>query len=410
MTVAGSVPVTHEDSTRSTPCGAQPSWVRPFSEPSVPLDERYASAIVVSSAVALVSRLLDTNHEALVSGSRGLIELLEAWAAEPTGYETAWDLAFGRLELLVQGGRLDPLEVAARLGLRLTETGATASWEVDLSRLSYSVPLRLGDRLVLAAGVRSDRGSVRFTTAAGALLTIAWDASARRWTADEGERLPVLAAESSTIALLHRGALPGMGERGQGFDDVWPATTIHPAVPGALKLGLEVLARSAPEHWRWVQGVLRQVVVCEREQQFRVVSGSGEHAPGVIHLSYPLTTWDIAEIAVHESAHQYFYMLGRLGPVDDGTDLRTYYSPPIRKERPLSRILMAYHALANVRLLYDDLRRGEPEAHDYLDANEADLIDAVVELDGPLRDNPALNELGRGLYEPLAARLEPLRS
>ena len=65
---------------------------------------------------------------------------------------------------------------------------------------------------------------------------------------------------------------------------------------------------------------------------------------------------DIAEVLVHECAHQYFYLLAYVGPYDDGSDERLYWSPPLRRNRPLSRILMAYHALANVRLFYAAVR------------------------------------------------------
>jgi HEXXH motif-containing protein len=100
-----------------------------------------------------------------------------------------------------------------------------------------------------------------------------------------------------------------------------------------------------------------------------------------------------------------------VGPVDDASDTTLYWSPPIRRHRPLSRILMAYHALANVMLLYDGVRRqpqADVEDSFYVRANLPDLRAAVQALDEPLRDNPALTALGRGLYQPLADRLDTL--
>ena len=152
-------------------------------------------------------------------------------------------------------------------------------------------------------------------------------------------------------------------------------------------------------------------VVCPQRAQYRLISGSWEDVPGFVHMSSPHGGIDIAEVLVHECAHQYFYMLQRLGPMDDASDATLYWSPPIRKNRPLSRVLMAYHALANVQLLYravrDNPANGEAVVR-YVTVNEPDLQAAIRTLDEPLRHNPALTGFGRGLYEPLAAHMATL--
>jgi HEXXH motif-containing protein len=116
---------------------------------------------------------------------------------------------------------------------------------------------------------------------------------------------------------------------------------------------------------------------------------------------------DIAEILVHESSHQYFYLLERLGPVDDGADARRYWSPATGSERPLRRILIAYHAFSNVWLFYQACRASNVGS-DYLATNEPKIRRMITELDAPLRDNPALTALGRALHEPLAERIEAI--
>ena len=80
----------------------------------------------------------------------------------------------------------------------------------------------------------------------------------------------------------------------------------------------------------------------------------------------------------------------------------------MRKERPLSRILVAYHALANVRLFYESVRAARIDDGGYVDLYERKLSDTIAQLDAPLRDNPALTRLGRALYEPLARRIAAL--
>jgi HEXXH motif-containing protein len=168
------------------------------------------------------------------------------------------------------------------------------------------------------------------------------------------------------------------------------------------------VADNSPAYLRWVERVLNGILVCHLEESARVVSGSEEDVPGLIHASFPCGRMDTAEVLVHECAHQYFYMLQRVGPVDDGEDRELYWSAVARRRRPLSRILMAYHAIANVRLFYEEIRaRGGADVA-YVDTHQAQVDETVASLDEPLRDNPTLTHLGRGLYEPLAVRIAAL--
>ena len=226
------------------------------------------------------------------------------------------------------------------------------------------------------------------------------------WAADGVEPLPSVGV-SRSIYLLDASA-PAAGDREQGFEGVEPVESIDAAMIQRFREAFDVLAAGATEYLRWVELILRGIVVTPRVESFRVVSGSGSAMPGMIHASYPAGLMDIAEILVHESAHQYFYMLERVGPVDDGTDRSLYWSPPIRKERPLRRILIAYHALANVRLFYEAVRAARVDDGGYVDLNEQTIVDSLAELDAPLRGNPALTRFGRALYEPLATRVAAL--
>src|SRR6185312_15271355 len=79
-------------------------------------------------------------------------------------------------------------------------------------------------------------------------------------------------------------------------------------------------------------------------------SGSSASEPGRCHMSVRAGQVKLAEMLVHEATHQYYYLVTRLGPVDDGTDSTLYYSPVKNCYRPLAYILIAYHAFANVLL------------------------------------------------------------
>ena len=383
-------------------------WFRQFACPLEYGDPLVLDAVAVPHARAIAGRLA-----AGVRNVEGLTSFLAGWAAESDGtcgFDDVWDIAFGHAQSVLMSGRGDLVGAAVRVGVRLIEVGVLGAWRADVGVGS----LRLGTLLLPEAeAVEASRdgncavvtlrlpggGKVRVTQGEGG-----------EWLAATVDALTSFDA-GRPVRLLPRRAVPREVE---GFDGVTSVETIDLATTEAFAAAGSVLATRAPDALAWVGRILRDVVVCVPEETFRAVSGSGEHAPGMIHVSHSLGRMDIAEILVHECAHQYFYLLERVGPLDDGSDRRLYWSPPIRRERPLSRVLMAYHALANVRLLYEAFRGAESEARlgdcaAYVGGNLPGLDAAVAELDVPLRGSPALTDLGRALYEPLAARIDGLR-
>src|SRR4030095_1007542 len=81
-------------------------------------------------------------------------------------------------------------------------------------------------------------------------------------------------------------------------------------------------------------------------------SFSDQDRPGTIGASLPASALSIGETLVHEASHQMANIRKRLGPLDDGSDDRGYFSPVKQTERPVDAILIAYHAFANVVLFY----------------------------------------------------------
>jgi HEXXH motif-containing protein len=131
-----------------------------------------------------------------------------------------------------------------------------------------------------------------------------------------------------------------------------------------------------------------------------VHSGSYETRHGFIHASALASIPSSAEMAVHESAHQYFLLISRLGPVEDGTDGTLYYSPLVEKKRPLNRILFAFHACANIFAFYRLCQAAGSPHQEYFSRNENVVLDQMKQLGAPLLGNPALTSLGRSLLEP----------
>ena len=108
---------------------------------------------------------------------------------------------------------------------------------------------------------------------------------------------------------------------------------------------------------------------------------------------------------VHEISHQYYSLLTRLGPVDDGSDQNLYYSPFPRANRKMNRILLAYHAFANVLIFYyDGYKRDLIQKATYsavVARHGSDLATLKSHLDA----SNGLTEIGFGLYRPVRERL-----
>ena len=104
---------------------------------------------------------------------------------------------------------------------------------------------------------------------------------------------------------------------------------------------------------------------------------------------------------VHECTHQDFYVTSRVADVVDGRDKTLYYSPAVQRQRPLNKILVGYHAFANILLFYRTLLSRGFSGNGYCRSIEERLTAEVAELERPLRDNPALTSAGVDLFAPL---------
>ena len=135
------------------------------------------------------------------------------------------------------------------------------------------------------------------------------------------------------------------------------------------------------------------------------MSSSFELHPGVVALSHASPAIALADALVHEASHQHFYILGQLGPVHDGSDIQLYYSPARGADRPIDKILLAYHAFGNVLLFSRHCRSRGVGDLEMCESQERSYEACLTTLQRPLETTRALTPLGRALFEPLAARL-----
>jgi HEXXH motif-containing protein len=116
----------------------------------------------------------------------------------------------------------------------------------------------------------------------------------------------------------------------------------------------------------------------------------------------------LAENLVHEASHQYFHLAQRVAPVTSGVDTRRYYSPAVGRSRPLDRLMIAFHAFANVAAFYSELAASGSSFEADARRQIAMLSPKLAQLREPLIGNPDVTPFGRALVRPVDSLLVQL--
>src|SRR6266511_463968 len=350
--------------------------LRALSYPHADRADDVAEAIAVRDGRGLLERFLDRYGQRLRLRGNGLAPALES-AASALTLHAAWDPWAGAVARSLR--RDDPVPERTAVVAALHPTAGLISLSVD------------------GAGVRvATRGpggehEVRLTP----------DAT---WQADGLELLPAVGRRHK-LTLLAEGE-PEIGFPPPGDRAIAPGS-LGPETIWSLEEALGLLGSAAPAYLRWVEWGLRDaVVVGARSSSPR--SGVSREWPGVVYLSAPHEPWALAERLVREATHQYLHLAERVGPVDDGADERSYWSPLEGKERPLSRLLAAYHAFGNVALFHRACVETGVNDRGYAAGRLAALLPALRTTEGHLWENRALTPAGRALLDPLMERLATL--
>lgn len=376
---------------------------RGFSCPQEGLDEAFLGLVAATYARETTRLFLHRYAVELTCRGDGVVGLLENWLNRDMAFETVWDPAVGNTFRAIQVGKAtEAVNHAAALALRISASGLSGEWSLALVepvRLQWDrwlLPTADGIAVICdgkAACVRTRLGNANHE----ANFTCTDDG----WQADGAETMPQFGTQHKKITVL---PAPALAAEGLGaFDDPLPVAKDLPLeIMGAYQETITLLTEYSPIYLPWVLRVLRYVIPLHETD---IRSGSVEDQFGLICVSLGLNAVALAESFVHEASHQYLNLLCRLGPIDDGTDTILYYSPIMRKERPLSRIVVAYHAFANMLLLYRLCRANGIADDRYCARREAELVSQVEQLESPLRTNQALTSIGRGLCDPLIERL-----
>ncbi len=166
-----------------------------------------------------------------------------------------------------------------------------------------------------------------------------------------------------------------------------------------------LLTESAPHYAHWSQNLLRTIIPLDAPKGYQI-SASHWHRRGEVLMSWRISPHQLAEMMVHEASHQHFFMAGMLSAYDDGSDKTLYYSPVVKTKRPITKILLAYHAFANVILFFRHCRSHlDNKDRHWLDTESNKVMTELEQLEQPLRQSKSLTQLGQRLWQPLAQQI-----
>lgn len=143
--------------------------------------------------------------------------------------------------------------------------------------------------------------------------------------------------------------------------EVQAASQLANAAATTIDHGLEVLDRAGSSYLSWVRQLFRGVAAAPRRFDDMRQSGSYLDHPGVFNCGFPgAAAKSTAEVIVHEMSHQNYLLLNSVFPLCVDSEDNLIYSALKGRARPLSRVLFAYHAAANMALFWHDLAEKSP--------------------------------------------------
>ena len=376
-----------------------------FSCPLEQFDDSLAQMIAGEYARSVLGVFVE--RFAHLFSKSGLDDLFSTLLTADLPLELAWSSELGNLYQATRlGDEGHALKSAAAFALLAGAKGFGGEWELELSKATKffwdDCVLPGCDKLTV---ITSDaNASIKFSldsdqTQVSFVRTLdGWKCQ----TPARAERLPSFGSGRRKLVLLPRSAAIDSGLFRDTDFAAAALETFSPALIETFTHALDLLEERLPHYFDWVVRIIRRVAVLHFERNV-LHSGNHEHQYGTIHISDNSRVLSIAEMLIHEASHQYFELLNKLGPTVDPNHTELYYSPVKQCDRPLHKILLAYHAFANVMLFY----RGVAECG-LADSSSAKfenvLNDELRQLQQPLLDNDALLPIGRALVEPLIAR------
>lgn len=391
------------DATVTSPDHALAAFACPFSGNEV-LYNRLLDLIQHSHIGTIIDTFVEMFSFELRSASSGLLETLSRCKEQEPRFDELWSSAVTGIGACVRGEEANPVRAAVELAFDLSRGGIPSSWSVKFEK---PTPLRLGRRMlpeVVEVWARSGPCQIdlRILTQSGARLEFTDDvvSNSAPWA------LP--AVQSGRCLVLSRNNLPIGCELPEHIVTLVADANEAEVFLSQLADSFDLLMNISVAHHRWVDRLIRQVIAVRAEPTV-MYSGSNTAWPGIIYLS-GAKPWVMAENLVHEASHQHFHIATRVAPVTAAEHKELYYSPFVKRPRPLEAIAFAFHAFGNARLFLEACSSHPVIDPSWLSARKLELDKKLVVTWKHLDSNPALSPAGYALVSPVSIALTQISS
>ena len=260
-----------------------------------------------------------------------------------------WTAELGAAHELSRGPMALPGMAAAQVALCNARLGKALDLELALTPavglIFAGMPLPRADRL----RIRSSEDEVHLRVGEKALVF-------RR----EGGRLVLLDRPTVLRTFISpRDVIVTGGSCGDvaisNASDIAIGSDVFPRAVENVGQAFEFISEVAPEYGPWTR-LIRQVHLFSSgfgDDWQRHAGRSSPWRPGYIVATAPATVSLQAETLIHESSHQYFYMMQMLSPVGTQEAAGLELTSPLNgKRREISRYMLAYHAVANMIMFH----------------------------------------------------------
>lgn len=174
------------------------------------------------------------------------------------------------------------------------------------------------------------------------------------------------------------------------------AARAAPQVAAAMRL----LEQTAPCYLAWIKPLFRGMGPGPLVDGNRRQSGSFSWHPGVFSCGFPLSTPFLAEVIVHEMSHQHFMLADSVVPlVKAGRKEELYFSSFKGKNRNIEKILLTFHAVANMVLFWHDFIHGLGDTDPANRAQMQLMLNHGLGLVKILRGSDDMTDAGAAMFE-----------
>jgi HEXXH motif-containing protein len=391
-----------QEQTSQSVATADASLLSGFSSPSLPFSNSFLSSIVTNYAHSLFELAAEAFAGQFKSDLSPLSPLSEL-RASPETFEMLWSPALGSLfQALATNDVRRALRSTVAISLQAAAAGVPMAWRIDLNdeiQFLWGTSFLLPPCETISLESSGDKAVLRLNSGGMPQLVRLFKDDADLWAGEGGQVLRCISGERGSIAVLGRETAV------KGLLDQFECQLVADSDLDIafLQRVLDRLRHELPPYGTWISRVIRWLLIADAGTERYLKSGSSQYHHGLAYISNLDTFVDVAEMLIHEASHQYYYSLSHLDALVDPTDEHTYYSPFAGTMRDLGRIVLAYHAFANVYLFYQScLELGDTTVIGRASRTLSDL----KAIEPYILNNSSLTSLGRLLVDPLVTRLD----